>query len=102
MCVVSMITDHYQDKWPLPKFPAPGDVYPYESDKKVTPFTPGVWPFPLKTVIITKEQWEEYQALKRKAMEYDKNTNQPDCVKPESEKWESDWQKILKNQGILK
>jgi hypothetical protein len=93
MCVVSMVTDHYRDKWPLPQYPSPG-----------APFIPSQpsQPFQLLPHLITKEQWDEYQELKRKAVEYDKRTNQPDCAKPEVEEWERAIESVLRKHGILK
>jgi hypothetical protein len=78
MCAVSMITDHYRDKWPL------GD----------NPFTP-------LTKTITLQEWLEYLELKQKMAEYDARTNQPDCVKPEVADWEAAIVKVLKEKGIL-
>lgn len=76
MCAVSMITDHYRDKWPVPII----DV---------------------NKVQITFEQWREYQELKRLMEEYDKKTKQPDCVKPEVAEWEKSMEDFLKKKGIL-
>lgn len=76
MCAVSMITDHFQQKWPL-----------YPSQPSV--FT------------ITREQWDEYQALKRKAEAYDKHNNQPDCVKPDLASWEAQIEQVLKKHGVI-
>jgi len=74
MCAVSMISDYYRDKWPT-----------------------------ISSLIqITQAQWDEYQELKRKAMEYDKRTGQPDCVKPEVEEWENKIVEVLKKKGLLK
>ena len=80
MCVVSMITDHYRDKWPLPLPQSPVvPSIPYEQ-------------FP----------WAEYWELKRKAEEYDRRTNQPNCEKEDIKKWESEMERFLKEKGILK
>lgn len=73
MCIVSNVGDIYQHKW-----------VPY--DDKVT---------------ITRYEWEEYQRLKRNAIELDKLTKQPECRKPEYEKWEKEMEKFLKKKGIL-
>lgn len=67
MCAVSMITDHYRDKWPLPTYPLVQE--------------------PVK-IIITPEMFGEYMKLKQAAEEYDKRNNQEDCAKPEIAKWE--------------
>ena len=61
MCVVSMVTDHYMKKWPQPAY------------------VPSI------------EDYINFQELVRKAAEYDKITNQPNC--PDAEK--IDWQNNL-------
>lgn len=58
MCVMSMIMDHYQDKWT----DRLGDTMPL----------PG-WP------MISKEEIEEFRQLLERAREYDRRTGQPDC-----------------------
>lgn len=77
MCVASMVTDHYQDKWPVykPTFDPLPPIYPAFR-------------------AITKEQWEEYQELKRKAEEYDKRNGEPECVKTGVAEWEA----VIKSQ----
>lgn len=70
MCVVSMVADHYMNRWPI--YTAP-----------TTP-APLVWP----QYTITPDQWAEYTELKRKAAEYDARTGQPDCEKPGVTAWE--------------
>lgn len=73
MCVVSMVTDHYMKKWPQPAY------------------VPSI------------EDYINFRELVRKAAEYDKITNQPNC--PDAEK--IDWQKELeinfasKYKGVL-
>lgn len=64
MCVVSMIVDHYRDKWD-----------PWK------PLTPGGFPAnPLTPKLPTKEEIAEfYELLKKKAREYDAKNNQSDC-----------------------
>lgn len=73
MCVVSMISDHWQKKWSDPS-----------------------------KVEITFEQWQEYLELKRKAEEYDKKTNQPKCQKPDLEIWEKLIEEVLRKKKIIK
>lgn len=68
MCVVSMVLDHYQEKWRL-------NVSPHVS--------------PLSTFTINPVSREEFEALKRdveemkalliRAKEYDRRNNEPDC-----------------------
>lgn len=74
MCAVSMITDHFRDKWPVNQLD-------------------GVW--------ITRAQWNEYLVLKKKMEEYDKRTNQPDCVKLEVADWEKKIESVLKKRGLI-
>lgn len=76
MCVVSMVTDHYRERWTIPPMP--------EFFEK-QPLLP-IFPMP---ITITQEQWREYQELKRKAAEYDRRYNEPDCVKPDVLEWEN-------------
>jgi hypothetical protein len=62
MCTVSMVMDHYWDKW-----------QPYQPSN---PFVPiGVVPLPA----ISKEEIEEFRRLLERAREYDKRNNEPDC-----------------------
>ena len=77
MCAVSAVTDYYREKWPMPQ-------YPYEP----IGILPKDWLEKKQTYIITKEQWEEYQELKRRMQAYDLATGQPHCEKPEVEVWE--------------
>lgn len=86
MCVVSMVTDHFQHKWPLPR---------YQYDQ--SPLIPLPTPF-----VITKSQWDEYQELKRKAIEYDKQNNQPNCEKEGVTEWESRIEEVLRKNGLIK
>jgi hypothetical protein len=90
MCAVSMITDHFRDKWPV-YTPLPVE-WPTSQ-----PFTPTVMPQFIPTYTITLEQWLEYQELKRKAEEYDARTSQPDCVKPDVEVWEAAVKKFVQD-----
>lgn len=64
MCVVSMIMDHYDDKWNK-KIQEP----------KTIPFT---YP-PLTIPHVTQEEIEEFRRLLERAREYDKRNNEPDC-----------------------
>jgi hypothetical protein len=83
MCAVSMITDHYRGQWPM------------------NPPTQGLSIFNIPAgFTITPEQWAEYQALKRKAQEYDARTNQPDCAKPDVEEWEARVEAYLQKREV--
>lgn len=66
MCVVSMVMDHFHDKW---------------KDYQLPPVTPLPWgsvnityPSP-----ITPEEINEFRKLLERAREYDKKNNEPDC-----------------------
>jgi hypothetical protein len=111
MCVVSMVTDHYQEKWRFPIMPLTPD------DSRLFPLVPNEKPYvPLEgidmdsimkklgqvpTRMITEAEWLEYQSLKRKAEEYDARTNQPDCIKPELAEWENDMEAFLILMGLI-
>lgn len=71
MCVYSMISGHYMEKWPLPSFPH-------------------TWPSPY--------EWADYEELVRKAREYDRITNQPDCPDPAKEEWEAKMRKLIREE----
>lgn len=62
MCVVSMIVDHYTNKW-TEKW--------HEQQSTLEPI-PLVSP-------ITQEEVDEFRRLLQRAREYDKRTGQPDC-----------------------
>lgn len=75
MCVVSMVGDHYADKW-APRIP---DWFPEEPVK-----WPGATIIPL--VNIRREEFdalkrdvEEMKALLIRAKEYDERNGEPDC-----------------------
>lgn len=63
MCVVSMVSDHYYDKW-KPVEPWPQQV-------------PNCQPF------IPYQDLEEFRKLLERAREYDKQHNQPECANTE-------------------
>jgi hypothetical protein len=73
MCVVSMISGHYMQKWPY----IPPTTYP--------------WPQP------TIPEWNEYQELLRKAREYDRIMSQPDCPDPAKEDWNKKMSDYMNN-----
>jgi hypothetical protein len=99
MCAVSMITDHYRDKWPLPDF-GQIQMVPYP-----VPAPPLMDLDAIQKALggkrITQAEWDEYQELKRKAEEYDKRTNQPDCAKPGVAEWEAAIESVLVKRGLL-
>lgn len=66
MCVVSMVGDHYNDKF----------------EKNY----PGVWPDPLNSPPITRQEFDELKRdvkemkeLLKRAKKYDEDNNEPDC-----------------------
>lgn len=79
MCVVSMITDHYRDKWkPLCQdtgWASTIDVAPYIRPNKTVPFTPAE----KSELDALRKEVEEMKALLKKAKVYDKRTGQADC-----------------------
>ncbi len=93
MCAVSAITDYYREKWPLPRSD-PNQVDPSYWQPNIKPKD---WLQP-KPIVITKEQWDEYQELKRRMEAYDAATGQPDCVKPEVSIWEAEIRKIVQQE----
>lgn len=74
MCVVSMVGDHYADKW--------RDKYPIRPD-------PIVWPWPNQTAPdnhptraefdALRKEVEEMKELLKRAKEYDERNGEPDC-----------------------
>lgn len=76
MCVYSMVMDHAFDKWkdrtyiPItikPKFPFP------DTDGR------GGTPLEISEPAITDQEIRDLRDLLRRAKEYDKKNNQPDC-----------------------
>lgn len=94
MCVVSMVTDHYQQKWPLPAF------YPSQPEAVPLPYLETHHAL-IPNYSITPGQWEEYQELKRKASEYDARTGQPHCEKEGVDEWEQRIEAVLKKHGVI-
>jgi len=92
MCVVSMVMDHYRDKWgpliPIPIVPFPVIPYPYYP---LPPQEPVPVPF------ISPAEIEEFRRLLERAREYDKRHNEPDC---ELEEKREAVRKIAKALGL--
>lgn len=85
MCVMSAVTDHYQQQWPVVR---PEDLNIFKS-----------YPiFELPKITITPQQWAEYMRLKQAAADIDRVTGQPDCVKPGVDKWEEACVKLVEGQ----
>lgn len=68
MCVVSMVMDHYWDKW---------REYPYGPTSPNT--DPCIRPAIYPQRQITPEEVEEFRRLLERAREYDRKNNEPDC-----------------------
>lgn len=77
MCSVSMVADHYADKWRqqqiIPQMP--GITYP---------FSPGAAGYPVPAVSrqefdTLKHDVEEMKAILKRAKAYDEANNEPDC-----------------------
>jgi hypothetical protein len=71
VCVVSMVMDHYSDKWSRrwPATPGPYEVPPPVIIPVPAPATPGISP----------EEIKEFRDLLERAREYDRRNNEPDC-----------------------
>lgn len=76
MCVVSMIMDHYRDRWE-PRIPRTDDPFYYPQQQ----LDPKDWQQFLapKTPAITPEEIAEFRKLLDRAREYDKRNNEPEC-----------------------
>lgn len=87
MCVVSMVMDHYWDKWQPYVHPGTG--------------TTGV-PMPNIAIrvlpsVISDEEIAEFRKLLERAREYDKRNNEPDC---ELEEKRSRLKKLAEELGV--
>jgi hypothetical protein len=75
MCVVSMVMDHYREKWtpilPMPIVPTPTQPYPWL-------FSPPLDPRPAEPPISDAEI-REFRTLLERAREYDRRNGEPDC-----------------------
>ena len=67
MCVVSMISDHYIDKWG--QYPVPTVTYPSTNQPIITVYPPAISP----------EEIAEFRRLLERAREYDRKNNEPEC-----------------------
>lgn len=95
MCVVSMIMEHYTDKW-QPRQPQPWEVppdphnpwnqqfyptpsnllHPQDTQKQLERFVEAMKP---KPPAITPEEIAEFRVLLERAREYDRKNNEPNC-----------------------
>lgn len=88
MCVVSMLMDHYKDKWTDPFYPRP--IQPSILPSPVQP-----WP-PIQPQISPLEV-EEFKKLLERAREYDRKNNEPDC---ELEEKKQQVKKLAEDLGV--
>lgn len=72
MCVYSMIVDHFGDKWDRRVDPW-REASPYRQ-----PITEPTFP-PVPKPTITPEEIAEFKELLKRAREYDKKNQEPDC-----------------------
>jgi hypothetical protein len=70
MCVVSMIVDHYTEKWQDPQWFNP----PFQQ----VPMTGGISQILIQPQI-SPEEIAEFRRLLERAREYDKRNSEPDC-----------------------
>lgn len=93
MCTVSMIMDHYQDKWTRP--PIQPMFWPQTSTEPGgAPLPPDGFHVPAPPQI-SKEEVEEFRQLLERARKYDKERGEPDCELEEKR------QELLKLAGEL-
>lgn len=83
MCTVSMIMDHYGDKW-RPLVPVQPWVQPWPV-QPIQPQQPNMTPediariFAPKPPAVSPEEIAEFRRLLDRAREYDKRNHEPDC-----------------------
>lgn len=88
MCVVSMIMDHYWDKW-QPKPTPPWPTYP------IMPPMPD--PYKVYKPVPTQEEIDEFRKLLERAREYDKKHSEPEC---ELEEKKAKVRKLAEELGV--
>jgi len=81
MCVVSMVGDHYKEKWiPQPNQPFTIPVVPEDPIKKFEDLKIKLKPeITRQEFEDLKKEVEEMKKILQKAKEYDERTNQPHC-----------------------
>lgn len=87
MCVVSMVIDHFQDKWSPPWWPVdvptmpnyPGVLPRVPKRYQPWPTDDGLKPVPVPPSPITPAEIAELRKLLDRAREYDKRNSEPDC-----------------------
>lgn len=71
MCAVSVMSDWGREHW------NPFHLAPQDSQPTLNP----------ETVIITRQQWDEYLKLLDAARKFDEATGQPDCGDSQKMEW---------------
>lgn len=81
MCTVSMIGDHYRDKWVVPPNQTwPPPVGPYVPPDPLRPFQVRiVEPVSREEFDTLKREVEDMKSLLKRAKEYDERNGEPDC-----------------------
>jgi hypothetical protein len=75
VCTVSMIGDHYRDKWTYPVTPTP-----LQPLRQVSPtYVLNVSPVTREEFDALKRDVEEMKALLKRAKDYDARNGEPDC-----------------------
>src|SRR5437868_14748082 len=82
MCVVSMVTDHYTDKWR--PFVQPGTLIPLMPGDSIGTVTTGltftvVSPLTAEEITQFRRDAEELRTLLDRAREYDRRNHEPNC-----------------------
>lgn len=91
MCVVSMVSDHYLDKWKERDWwhDGPGVIPTWPYDTPVKPYNPKPWVTPMvpwdpdkvsrEEFDRVKQELEDLKQLLKRAKKYDEDNNEPDC-----------------------
>lgn len=80
MCVVSMIGDHYHDKWKDFPWTSPNQLPQQPFNQPTKTLTDYLKPAPTKQEFdALKKEVEEMKELLKKAVAYDERNNEPHC-----------------------
>lgn len=91
MCAVSIVMDHYHDKWKRWVTPTPPPAIPIPQ-----PIIPIIVPLgQLAPSLLTREEIQEFRELLNRAREYDKKHNQENCELEDKKKRLKDLAKDL-------
>src|SRR5260370_1455674 len=78
MCMVSMVQDWGQKRWPVVE---QWTTFPNSAPNQVSPYTPFITNGP------TRAEFEQLKAMVEAAQKIDVVTGQPDCEKQNTEEW---------------